>query len=145
MIKNIINNNSKKVKSVKEIRKLIDKVMLPGYTYRTNFSYSDSLIFINNSLSIAAKLVELDNKMVYEFVLDTQFVSNQEVKYQELVMLSNIIDILECNRTFVLSRLKKYTVDEWKKEEEERKKQSEAMLEALKKFVENRMKNNRDY
>ena len=128
-----------KIKTVKEIKKLIDKVMLDGYTYKTNFSSSDFLIDINNCLIIAAKLVKHDNKMVYEFILDTQFLSEKEVTYDELKMINKIIDILEDNRSFVLSRLKKYTVEEYEKEKEYREKQSEMMFESLKKLVENRI------
>ena len=77
--------------------------------------------------------------MVYEFVLDTQFLSKKEVTYDELKMINKIIDILEDNRSFVLSRLKKYTVEEYEKEKEYREKQSEMMFESLKKLVENRI------
>ena len=131
-----------KVKTVKEIKKLIDEVIIPGYTYRTNFNYSESLIFINNSLTIAAKLIKKNNKMEYEFILDTQFIYNKEVNYDEIKMVHNIIDILEDNRKFVLSKLKKYTVEEYTKEKEKREKQSEMMLEALKSMVEHGLKNN---
>ena len=128
-----------KIKTVKEIKKIIDKVMLDGYTYKTNFSSSEFLVDINNCLIIAAKLVKHDDKMVYEFILDTQFLSEKEVTYDELKMINKIIDILEDNRSFVLSRLKKYTVEEYEKEKEYREKQSEMMFESLKKLVENRI------
>ena len=128
-----------KIKTVKEIKKLIDEVMLEGYTYKTNFSSSEFLVDINNCLIIAAKLVKHDDKMVYEFILDTQFLSEKEVTYDELKMINKIIDILEDNRSFVLSRLKKYTVEEYEKEKEYREKQSEMMFESLKKLVENRI------
>ena len=121
-----------KANSVKEIKQLIDKVMLPDYKYKTNFSCADFLIDINYNLVIAAKLIEKDNKMVYDFILDTQFVSDKEITYDELKMVINIIDILEANRKFVLSKLKQYTVEEYKKEQIERERRSEAMLEALK-------------
>ena len=62
-----------KIKTVKEIKKLIDKVILPGYTYKTNFNSKEFLINLNSSWIIAAKLVKRDNKMNYEFILDTQF------------------------------------------------------------------------
>ena len=51
-------------------------------------------------------------------------------------MINNILSILENNRIFVLSRLKKYTVEEYEKEVEQKKKQSEIMFEALKKSLE---------
>ena len=121
-----------KIKSVKEIKKLIDEVMLQGYYYKTNFSCSDFLVDINYKLIIKASLVGQEDKMVYEFVLDTQFLSEKGISYEEMKMIISIIEILENNRKFVLSRLKKYTVEEYEKEQEEKKKKSEMMLEALK-------------
>ena len=120
-----------KIKTVKEIKQLIDEVIIPGYKYKTNFSSAEFLVDINYSLIIVAKLVKRDDKMKYEFVLDTQFLSNKEINYEELKMINKIIDILENNRDFVLSRLKKYTVEEYEKEVEYRKKQSEMMMNAL--------------
>lgn len=131
-----------KIRTVKEIRKLIDEVMLPGYSYKTNFSSSDFLVDINYNLVISANLVKEDNKMIYKFILDTQFLSSREITYDELKMLTKIIDILEDNRKFVLSRLKKYTVEEWEEEEIIRKKRSDEMLEALKMMLEGHMKKN---
>ena len=124
------------VKSVRDIKKLIDKVLLPGYKYKTNFNCAEFLIDINSRLLIMAKLIEKNHKMIYEFVLDTQFVSDKEISYDELKMVIKIIDILESNRKFVLSRLKKYTVEEYKKEKEERERLSNKMLEALTKELE---------
>ena len=109
--------------------------MLPNYIYKSNFNSSDFLIDINYNIIIKAKLIKKDNKMVYEFVVDTQFISETEISYDEIVMIKNIIDILEGNRKFVLSRLKKYTVEEYEKEEQERKEQSEKALEALKQIL----------
>lgn len=131
------------IKSVKEIKKLIDEVILPGYYYKTNFSCSDFLVDINCKLIINALLVKQENKMVYKFVLDTQFLSGKEISYEEMKMIINIMDILENNRKFVLARLKKYTVEEYEKEQEERKKQSEMMLEALKKTFIKRFEGNK--
>ena len=127
--------NSKSIKRVKDLKVLIDNVMLPNYYYKTNFSCSDFLIDINYKIIIKANLVKKDNKMVYEFVIDTQFISDQEITYDEIVMIKNIIEILEENKKFVLSRLKKYTVEEYEKEEQERKKSRERALEELKKMV----------
>ena len=127
--------NNKKIKRVKDLKKIIDKVLLPNYIYKTNFNSSDFLIDINYNIIIKAKLIKKDNKMVYEFVIDTQFMSEAEITYDEIVMIKNIIDILEESRKFVLSRLKKYMVEEYEKEEQERKEQSEKALEALKKII----------
>ena len=137
-------NNIEKVKSVKEIKKLIDKVMLPGYYYKTNFSSPDFLIDINYNLIIKANLVKEDNKMVYRFILDTQFLSDKEISYDELMMIVRIIEILEENRKFVLARLKKYTVEEYEKEMEEKEKRCEMMLESLKKIFIMKYEQNND-
>lgn len=135
-------NNSKEIKSVKEIKELINKVMLPGYSYKTYFSSPDFLVDINYKLVIIAKLIKQDDKMVYEFMLDTQFLSECEITYDELVMCKNIIEILEINKKFVLSKFKKYTVEEYEKEKEERKRQSDIMLEALKEMMMKRLEDN---
>ena len=63
--------NNKKIKRVKDLKKIIDKVLLPKYIYKTNFNSSDFLIDINYNIIIKAKLIKKDNKMVYEFVVDT--------------------------------------------------------------------------
>ena len=124
-----------KANSAREMKVLIDKVMIPGYSYKTNFSCSDYLVDINYKMVIKARLIKKDNKMVYEFVLDTQFINNQEITHDELKMSSNIIEILENNRKFVLSRLKKYTVQEYEQEQIEAKRRSDLMLEALKTMI----------
>lgn len=114
---------------------LIDKVMLPGYTYKTNFSSAEFLVDINNRFVIIAKPMCLEDKFYYDFALDTEFLYEKEITYNELVMIKNIIDILEENRSFVLSKLKKYTAKEYLEEQRIRKKRSEEMLEELKNII----------
>ena len=133
--------NNKNIRSVKDLKVLIDKVILPNYSYKTNFSDPDFLIDINYKIIIKARLIKRDNKMVYEFVVDTQFISNQEITYDEIVMVKNIIEILEENRKFVLSRLKKYTVEEYEKEMEEKEKRREKAFEELKQIFTMQYKN----
>lgn len=120
------------VKSVKEIRKLIDEVKLQDYTYKTNFSSTEFLINFDCGLIIAAKLTKQEDKMVYKFILDTQFISEKEVTYEEIKMIHHVMDILEDNRKFVISKFKKYTIEEWEREQEEAKIKSEKVLGALK-------------
>ena len=55
--------------------------------YKTNFNSSDFLIDINYNIIIKAKLIKKDNKMVYECVVDTQFMSEVEITYDEIVMI----------------------------------------------------------
>ena len=127
--------NSKSIKRVKDLKVLINNVMLPNYYYKTNFSCSDFLIDINYRIIVKANLAKKDNRMVYQFVVDTQFISDQEITYDEIVMIKNIIEILEANKKFVLSRFKKYTVEEYEKEKQERKVNSERAFEELKKMI----------
>lgn len=69
--------------------------------------------------------------MEYEFVLDIQFLSEKDITVDELKMINEIINILEDNKKFVISRLKKYTVEEYEREKEYREKQSKMILKAL--------------
>ncbi len=123
------------VNSVKEIKKVINEVMLPGYKYTTNFSNGDFLIDINYNLIISAKPIRYEDKVEYEFVLDMQFAPNKDITVSEIKMINKIIDILEENRNFVIKRFKKYTVEEYDREQEERRIKSEKALEELKKMM----------
>lgn len=124
-----------KINSVKEIKKIIDKLIIPGYHYKTNFSSSEFLVDIESKFIIIAKPVCTDKDFHYEFVLDTQFLSLKEITYQELVMIKNIIEVLEENRSFVLKRLKKYTVDEYKEELRLREEESRKILLVLDNYI----------
>lgn len=128
------------VKNVKEIKQLIDEVILPNYKYKTNFSSSDFLIDINSQLIIKAKPKCLENEVIYEFVLDTQFLSNKEISYNELKMIKSIIDILEDNKKFAISKLKRYTIDGYKEEQRIREENSRRMFESLKNMIINNMR-----
>lgn len=123
------------MKTVKELKQEIDKVIVPGYTYQTNLSWTERLVSINHGLGIGAKLVRVDDKMVYDFIVDTQFISSKEITYNEICMCKDIIDILEKNRNFVLRRLKKYTVDEYEKEQLEFKQKQESFIGFLDSLV----------
>ena len=124
-----------KINSVKEIKKIIDKLIIPGYHYKTNFSSSEFLVDIESKFIIIAKPVCTDKDFHYEFVLDTQFLSEKEITYQELVMIKNIIEVLEENKSFVLKKLKKYTVDEYKEELRLREEESRKILLVLDNYI----------
>ena len=124
-----------KINSVKEIKKIIDKLIIPAYHYKTNFSSSEFLVDIESKFIIIAKPVCIDKDFHYEFVLDTQFLSLKEITYQELVMIKNIIEVLEENRSFVLKKLKKYTVDEYKEELRLREEESRKILLVLDNYI----------
>ena len=124
-----------KINSVKEIKKLIDKLIIPGYHYKTNFSCPDFLVDVESKFIIIAKPVCTDKDFHYEFVLDTQFLSLKEITYQELVMIKNIIEVLEENRSFVLKKIKKYTVDEYKEELRLREEESRKILLVLDNYI----------
>ena len=124
-----------KINSVKEIKKIIDKLIIPGYHYKTNFSSSEFLVDIESKFIIIAKPVCTDKDFHYEFVLDTQFLSLKEITYQELVMIKNIIEVLEENKSFVLKKLKKYTVDEYKEDLRLREEESRKILLVLDNYI----------
>lgn len=73
--------------------------------------------------------------MVYEFVVDTQFISVKEITYDEICMCKSIIDIFEKNRNFVLRRLKKYTVEEYEQEQIEFARRQEQFIKFLDSLV----------
>ena len=50
-------------------------------------------------------------------------------------MVKNIIEVLEDNRSFVLKRLKKYTVDEYKEELRLREEKSNKYFETFKSLI----------
>lgn len=116
---------------LRDLKQEISKEVLEGYKLRTNFSCNEFLVEIGNFI-IIAKIICTDTEVRYEFVLDTQFVSNKEITYEELVMIKNIIELLNKNKKLALSRLKKWTVEEYREDERQRKLRSERMLEELK-------------
>lgn len=119
------------MKTVKELKEEIDKIMKHGCTYKTNLSWVEHLIDINHGLGIAAKLVRVEDKMIYEFIVDTQFISSKEITYDEVCMCKDVIEILEKNRNFVLKRLKKYTIEEYEQEQLEFKQRQDNLIKFL--------------
>ncbi len=73
-------------------------------------------------------------------MLDTQFLSNKEITYEEILMIKNIIDLLNKNKKLALSRLKKWTIEEYIEDKRQRELRSQQMLEALKSAFVNRTK-----
>lgn len=96
---------------------------------------AERLVSINHGVGIGAKLVHAEDKMIYEFVVDTQFISAKEITYDEICMCKDIIDILEKNRNFVLRRLKKYTVEEYEQEQIEFSRKQEQFIKFLDSLV----------
>ena len=45
--------NNKKIKRVKDLKKIIDKVLLPNYIYKTNFNSSDFSLNSIGNISIS--------------------------------------------------------------------------------------------
>lgn len=118
--------------NVTELKDIIRTKITKGYELKTNFSSPDFLVEIGN-LIIIAKPICTKTEVRYEFVLDTQFLSSSEIKYEELSMIKAVIEILEENRKIAVSRLKKWTVEEYEEDRKQKEKRSEEMLEALKK------------
>jgi len=123
--------------NLRNLKQEIKKKVLQGYELRTNFSSNEFLVEIGN-LIIIAKIICTDTEVKYEFALDTQFVSDKEISYKEIVMIKDVIDLLNQNKKLALSRLKKWTVEEYREDERIRKIRSEKMLEELKSIFLNR-------
>lgn len=116
---------------LRDLKQEINKEVIKGYKLRTNFSSNEFLVEIGNFI-IIAKIICTDIEVKYEFVLDTQFVSDKEINYEELVMIKNVINLLNKNKKLALSRLRKWTVEEYREDVRQRELQRERMLEELK-------------
>lgn len=123
-----------------ELKKEIIKNTIENYKVKTNFSSCDFLVQIGGFI-IIAKPICLEKEVRYEFMLDTQFLSNKEITYEEILMIKNIIDLLNQNKKLALSRLKKWTIEEYIEDKRKRELRSQQMLEALKNAFVNRTKN----
>jgi len=131
-----VSKSENSVKNIKELKALIKNEVLEGYRIKTNFSYDEFFVELG-SFIIIAKTICLEKQVKYEFVLDTQFVPNNEITYDEIVMIKNVIDILNRYKKLAISRLKKWTVEEYLEDKRKKEKRSEEMLEALKKALAN--------
>lgn len=121
------------------LKKEIIQNTIEGYKVKTNFSSCDFLVQIGGFI-IIAKPICLEKEVRYEFILDTQFLSNKEITYKEILMIKNIMDLLNNNKKLAISRLKKCIVEEFKEDKRRRELRSEQMLDALKSVLSNRMK-----
>ena len=121
------------------LKKEIIQNTIEGYKVKTNFSSCDFLVQIGGFI-IIAKPICLEKEVRYEFILDTQFLSNKEITYKEILMIKNIMDLLNNNKKLAISRLKKWTVEEFKEDKRQRELRSEQMLDALKSVLSNRLK-----
>lgn len=117
--------------SVTELKNIIKTKVIDGYKLKTNFSSEEFFVEIGN-LIIIAKPICTEKEVRYEFLLDTQFLSSKEINYEELKMIKEVIELLELHRKTAISRLKRWTVKEYKEEQKLKEEQSEKMLEALK-------------
>ena len=122
-----------------DLKKEIIQNTIEGYKVKTNFSSCEFLVQFG-SFIIIAKPICLEKEVKYEFILDTQFLSNKEITYEEIIMIKNIMDLLNKNKKLALSRLKKWTVEEYIEEKRQKELRSEQMLEALKNAFTNRLK-----
>jgi len=117
--------------NLKDLKHEISKKAIEGYKVKTNFSSCEFFVEVGN-ITIIAKPVCLEKEVKYEFMLDTQWLSSNEVTYEEIVMIKNVMDILNENKKLAISRLKKWTVEEYKQDKKQREIQSNQMLEMLK-------------
>ena len=121
------------------LKKEIIQNTIEGYKVKTNFSSCDFLVQIGRFI-IIAKPICLEKEVRYEFMLDTQFLSNKEITYKEILMIKNIMDLLNDNKKLAISRLKKWTVEEFTEDKRQRELRSEQMLDALKSAFFNRLR-----
>lgn len=123
--------------NVTNLKQEIIKKVPEGYKVKTNFSDCNFLVSIGQ-LIIIAKPICTEKEVKYEFMLDTEFMSSNEINYDELVMIKDVIDILNENKKIAISKLKKWTVEEYENDRIEKEKISNEMFEALKKVFMNR-------
>lgn len=126
---------------LRDLKQEIIKQAMEGYKVRTNFSSADFLVSLDNII-IIAKPICLEKEVKYEFMLDTQFLSTSEITYEQIVMIKNVIDILNLNKKLAISRLKKWTVEEYLEDKKQKEIISEKMLKALKEMMMSNFKNN---
>ena len=124
---------------LRDLKQKITEKALEGYKVKTNFSSCDFLVEIGN-ITIIAKPICMEKEVKYEFMLDTQWLYSKELNYEEIAMIKEIMEILNKNKVLAISRLRKWTVEEYIEYQNRRERQSEAMLEALKNAFTNNMK-----
>ena len=117
--------------NVTQLKNIIKNKIPEKYRFKTNFSSADFFIEIGNYI-IIAKPICIDNQIKYEFMVDVEFISQKEINYEELNILKEVIDILEDNKKTAISRLRKWTVDEFEQYKKIREKKSQELLEVLK-------------
>ena len=122
--------------NLRELKKEIIKEVPKDYIVKTNFSSCDFMVEIGN-LIIIAKPICLEKEVKYEFMLDTQFLLTAEITYEEIVIIKKVIELLNNHKKLAISRLKKWTVEEYLEDKKRRKRQSEEMLEILKRSLMN--------
>ena len=125
---------------LKELKQKIINLAINGYKVRTNFSSCDFLISLDNFI-IIAKPICTENEVKYEFMLDTQFISKNEITYEQIVMIKKIIDLLYLNKKLAISRLKKWTVEAFVEDQKQREIRSQEAIKELKEILIQSMKN----
>lgn len=92
------------VKSIKELRSELDKVMPKDYTYYIDYSYDYFRIEIDHYFVIDARVERLVDYVTCEFVLEVKEFDDY-LTYNDLMLVICVIDVLNNNRDFVLSKL----------------------------------------
>ncbi len=116
---------------ISQLREAIKSKVKKDYRLKINFSRPQFFIEIGN-LIINAKPICNETGVKYEFVLDTQFLSQREITFDELIMVKEIIEVLEANKELAISKLSKWTIEEYKEHIRLKEEQREQMLKALK-------------
>lgn len=124
-------------KEFAKIRKAIKKQLISGYKCKIDFDDPRFLVEIEEVLIIAAKPYKKNNKIVYEFVFDIRFIGGDYIiTYEEIKMIDKIIEILYNYKENIISKFKKYTLEEYEYEEEKANYFLEHIGRALEKSLE---------
>ena len=121
-----------------KLKKEIKTVVPKGYKLKTNFKTNDFLVEIDNII-ISAKPVYKKNKIEYEFLLDTQFLNGKEIKYDELLMVKKVIEILEKNKERIVIKFKSFLPYKIPSKQEIIEDENEKLLESLKSLYESKI------
>lgn len=123
--------------NLRDLKQEIIKIAIEGYKAKTNFSSCDFFVEMGN-ITIIAKVICNEKEVKYEFMLDTQWLSSNEVNYEEIIMIKNVMELLNKHKKLAISRLKKWTVEEFIEDKKQIEIKSEQMLEMLKSALYNR-------
>jgi len=117
-----------------ELKSKIKSKVPKNYKITTNFSSPEFLVQVNN-LVIAARPICRKTEVKCEIILDTQFISSGEITYEEVTIIKEILELLEENKKTAISRLKKWTVEEYSENQKLRELQSQKLFKNIRRKI----------